>query len=252
MQTSPPAQAGPQLPPHPLSPHTRLLQSGVQSTTHLSVRVLQTWAPGQLSHTLPQESYPQTVPPHPGTHAWHAPAAQFCWLGQLPQGPPQPSLVSPHSVPAQLGMHRQLPSKPHTSLPLHSPQLPPQPSSPQLSPSQLGAQTHCPAASQPSPGPQLPHTPPQPSGPQATPRQSGWQPSATHNPALPHISPALQVPHTPPQASGPQALPAQTGAQAPSPPRLSRYWPRRAASQSDSGAPGGMARSSTTRTRIRA
>jgi hypothetical protein len=148
--------------------------------------------------------------------------------------------------------HQHLPS---THVPVHEPQLPPQPSGPQVFPAQLGTHTHCPEVLHVGVEPlQVPQLPPQPSGPHCLPVQAGLQThwpvvvlqvgfAPLHVPQLPpqvssphclftqagthvHWKVALQVlgkvqvPHSPPQPSPPHCLPAQLGEQPPQPPPL--------------------------------
>lgn len=130
----------------------------------------------------------------------------------VPQMPPQPS--SPHSMPSQAGW-QHTPSARQTNIASHWPQDPPQPSSPQVRAVQSGRQsTQRPSGSQNGVGARqsAPQVPPQPSGPHSRPEQSGTQ-TALQTPPEVQNSPVAHSPHRPPQPSSPQLRLPQSGTQ---------------------------------------
>jgi hypothetical protein len=139
-----------------------------------------------------------------------------------PHEPPQPSLLSPQSIPLQWGTqapHLFLTPPPPQVSGAVQPQAPPQPSSlgPQSTPLQLGVQLHlflAPAPPQVWGGVQA-QLPPQPSlpAPQSVPLQLGLQvPHLPATPPPPQVAGPVQL-HVPPQPSlpGPQSVPLQAG-----------------------------------------
>jgi hypothetical protein len=99
---SQPAGHVPHIPPHPLSPQVKPVQSGMQ--TH-SPSMVQTLLSGQIPHWPPQPSGPQAFPTQLGRQRHWASMVQTWLGGHAPQDPPQPS--GPHCFPAQSGEHVQ-------------------------------------------------------------------------------------------------------------------------------------------------
>lgn len=99
--------------------------------------------------------------------------------------------------------------------PLHEPQLPPQPLSPHCLPAQLGVQLQCPPL-QVEPGAQLPQLPLQPLEPQfLPPLQSGahWQPLVSKaQPPVQRTAPPQFAPRSEAQVAPAWSLPSQSSA----------------------------------------
>lgn len=136
-QTCPDGQL-PQLPPQPSSPHCRpwLVQTG----WHWHLPCAQVWGHWQAPHWPPQPSLPQVLPAQLGAQVGpQTPFAHAPPPGQAPwHRPPQPS-GSPHSLPAQAGVHEELHAPLTHDWPAEQvPHAPPQPSGPHVLLPQLG------------------------------------------------------------------------------------------------------------------
>ena len=231
----------PQLPPQPSSPQVLPVQSGThwQSPAALHCSLTE-----HVPQVPPQPLSPHSLPPHCATHsqfpliqALPAPQAIEAPL-QVPAEQASPTVQAlPSSQAAELLMYVQAPVESqessvhgfpslqlqgaHTpdavqfSVPVHVPQLPPQPSSPQVLPVQSGTHWQSPAALHCSLTEHVPQVPPQPLSPHSLPPHCATHSQFPLIQALPAPQ-AIGAPlHVPAEQASPtvQALPSSQAAE---------------------------------------